>query len=94
MSQRSLGRFLEWGEITINRYESGGIQDPAHNEVLVFVSNPRNMKELFEKNNQFLSKGARERLKRKIDELTKCESSPQLHVIIEDYISSKQKIDE
>mgnify|MGYP001591153608 CR=1 FL=1 len=69
LSQRSLGKFLEWGEITINRYETGGIQDPVHNEVLNFILDPKNMKNLFEKNNQFLSKGARERLKNKIDEV-------------------------
>ena len=40
LSQRSLGRLLEWGEITVNRYENGAIQDAVHDDVLKFISNP------------------------------------------------------
>jgi len=94
LSQRSLARLLEWGEITINRYESGSIQDPAHNEVLTFIGDPKNMRELFEKNNQFLSKAVREKLKKRIDELIKENIKPQLLFSLEDYIAYKQSVDE
>ena len=94
LSQRSLARLLEWGEITINRYETGAIQDPAHNEVLMFISEPKNMKELFEKNNQFLNETVRENLRGKIDELIRDEIKPNFLVSLEEYITSNKKIDE
>ena len=65
LSQRSLSRLLEWGEITINRYDSGAIQDSAHNEVLRFIIEPKNMKEFYEKNSQFLTKPVIEKLKKR-----------------------------
>ena len=94
LSQRSLASLLEWGEITINRYENGAIQDSAHNEVLNFISGPKNMKELFEKNNQFLNKPTRGSLKTKIEELIKKNLKPQLMVSLNDYILADRKIDE
>ncbi|MHB8484027.1 MAG: type II TA system antitoxin MqsA family protein [Nitrospiria bacterium] len=50
ISQRTLGRLLGWGDVTIHRYESGAIQDEAHNEVLLFLQNPENFRAIFEKN--------------------------------------------
>lgn len=90
LSQRSLARLLEWGEVTINRYENGAVQDAVHNEVLMFISEPRNMKGLFEKNNQFLSKAVREKLEKRVEELIKNELKPKLRIsLLEDFISCK-----
>lgn len=94
LSQRSLASLLEWGEITINRYENGAIQDPAHNEVLNFIADPKNMKELFEKNGQFLNNIAREQLKNRIEELRKESSKTQFKFCLADYIVANKCIDE
>lgn len=50
LSQRAFSRILGWGEITIHRYESGALQDRSHNDSLVLLQNPTNMKKLLEKN--------------------------------------------
>ena len=95
LSQRSLSALLEWGQVTITRYENGAIQDPAHNEVLLFISDLANMKKIFEKNSQFLTKAAREKLRNKIDELINSQFKPQSRIsLLEDCLSSKQITDE
>lgn len=50
VSQRAFSRILGWGEITIHRYETGALQDRSHNDTLVLLENPDNMKKLLEKN--------------------------------------------
>lgn len=40
LSQRGLANLLGWGIITIQRYENGGIQDLAHDQVLRSLSRP------------------------------------------------------
>ncbi len=92
LSQRSLGRLLQWGEITINRYESGGIQDAVHNEVLEFIENPTNMKMLFDKNKRFLPLLAREKLKKRIETLI--DSRGKLSSYLDEYLLSNQDVDE
>ena len=67
LSQRLLGRLLDWGEVTINRYENGAIQDPAHNEVLTLISKPENMLALFEQNAGLLPTDERDTVKNKIE---------------------------
>lgn len=94
LSQRALAKLLEWGEITINRYETGSIQDSAHNEVLRFIAEPKNMREIYENNNQFLSESVREKLGKRIDALIEDELKPQLIASLEDYISFNKLIDE
>ena len=95
LSQRALALLLEWGEVTVNRYENGAIQDPAHDEVLMFISEPRNMKRLFEKNNHLLSKTTRERARRKLDELINNELNPDVRLsLLQSCLSSSQTVDE
>ena len=43
LSQRSFAKLLNWGDKTIYRYENGSLQDKAHNSLLVFLKDPRNM---------------------------------------------------
>jgi len=50
LSQRALAKLLRWGEVTINRYENGAIQDKVHDDMLRFIVNPRNMREVYERN--------------------------------------------
>ncbi len=94
ISQRSLSSLLEWGDITINRYENGAIQDPAHNEVLMLISNPYNMKELFDRNKQFLLDSVREKLENRIEQLIKNDSKSNFLVSLTDYISYKKDANE
>ncbi len=49
LSQRTFARFLKWGDITIHRYESGAIQDDAHNDVLVSIKSFEKFKEYIER---------------------------------------------
>lgn len=53
LSQRTLGKILGWGEVTIYRYETGALPDNSHNKMLKLLGNPDIMKTLLEE-----SKGA------------------------------------
>ncbi len=94
LSQRSLGRLLEWGQITVNRYENGAIQDAPHNDILKFISNPENMLEIYERNNQLLSLNVRTSLKKKIDDLIQKETEPHFRTSLERYLLSNKVVDE
>lgn len=48
LSQKNFARLLGWGDITIHRYESGAIQDDAHNDVLVLIRSFDYYKQYFE----------------------------------------------
>lgn len=94
LSQRMLGRLLEWGDVTVSRYESGAIQDPAHNEVLQLVSEPTNMKKIFEKNGYLLPEKTREALGKRIDNLIQGDAKHQYISIFENFLSFHDNIDE
>lgn len=44
ISQRSLGKILGWGEITIHRYETGAVPDLTHNKILKLIEDPEIIK--------------------------------------------------
>jgi len=67
LSQRALAGLLGWGEITIHRYESGAIQDSAHETVLRLIREPTNMKRVLEENKTTLSAEVAARLEEKLD---------------------------
>lgn len=46
LSQRTLGKILGWGEITIHRYETGAIPDTSHHKMLKLLKDPEVMKTL------------------------------------------------
>lgn len=94
LSQRSLGRLLEWGEITVNRYETGEIQDAVHNEVLELIDNPENMKKIFEKNMHLLSPSLRESLKKRIDDIIQNTAEERFQLHLGDYLLRAQDINE
>ncbi len=75
LGQRHFSRFLGWGEITIHRYESGAIQDAAHNEVLSLLENPRNALQILELNRENLSIEWAEKLEKRIKELIEQEEN-------------------
>ena len=50
LSQRSFAKLLDWGDKTIRRYEAGAVQSRAHNSLLLFLRNPKNMNEFLYQN--------------------------------------------
>lgn len=46
LSQRGFAKLLNWGDKTICRYENGSLQDKAHNSLLLFLKNPKNMEHI------------------------------------------------
>lgn len=48
LSQRSLGKILGFGEVTIHRYETGAIPSPSNNKMLKLLRNPSVVKTLLE----------------------------------------------
>ncbi len=46
LSQRSFAKLLGWGDITIHRYESGALQDIAHDSLLRLIQDPSNLETL------------------------------------------------
>lgn len=68
-SQRAFARFFGWGEITIQRYETGALQDFAHNSLLFFIKDFRNFKHLFEIRKSQLSKRDIIKIEKKLKEI-------------------------
>ncbi len=50
LSQVTFAKLLGFGEKTVARYENGSIQDEAHNNLMLLISDPRNLKMLYERN--------------------------------------------
>ncbi len=48
LSQKNFARLLNWGDITIHRYETGAIQDDVHNDVLTMLRDFDYFKKYFE----------------------------------------------
>jgi len=94
LSQRSLSKLLGWGEITIHRYESGSLQDEAHDEVLELISKPENLLEIYEKQAHLLAPYVSEALKKRIDDLIKKEIQPNFHKVLEQLFLSERKVGE
>lgn len=83
LSQKDFSRFLGWGEITIHRYESGSLQDMAHNETLVLVEDPRNALKILELNKNSLSSNLIWKIESRIRELMAEEDNISLLPLIE-----------
>jgi len=49
LSQVSFAKLLGFGEKTIARYENGSIQDEAHNNLMMLVDEPQNLKKLYDR---------------------------------------------
>jgi putative zinc finger/helix-turn-helix YgiT family protein len=48
LSQRAMARLLGCGDVTIHRYESGALQDAAHDRLLRLIREPANLQTLLE----------------------------------------------
>lgn len=65
LSQKAMSLVLGWGAVTIHRYESGGIQDQSHNDILLLLKNePANLRMFFDKNKSKLPTGTARKLEK------------------------------
>ncbi len=71
LSQRSFAKLLNWGDKTIFRYENGSVQDKAHNSLLLFLREPKNMRTYLEENETGLDEKQKARLLETVDKLEK-----------------------
>lgn len=55
LNQRELSGLLSWGGATLSRYETGGLQDDAHDTALRMAMNPESMLSLLEKKPSIVS---------------------------------------
>lgn len=94
LSQRALSKLLGWGEITIHRYESGNLQDEAHDEVLKFIAKPENLLEIYEKQAHLLAPHISEALMKRINELIQEEIQPNFNKVLEQLFLSERQIGE
>ena len=71
LTQRSLSILLGMGEITIHRYESGSIPDEAHNQLLIMMQNPWNMKQILMRRGDCIPVSQRKKVVAKLEKLQK-----------------------
>lgn len=64
LSQRALAALLDWGQVTIQRYEAGAIQGRAHDEVLRSLQDPRRVLHLVATASARLSSPRRQNIRR------------------------------
>jgi len=69
VSQRAFSRILGWGEITTHRYETGALQARSHNDTLVLLKNPENMKILVERNKDKINQRDYKKIMEKLDSI-------------------------
>ncbi|MEI6451685.1 MAG: type II TA system antitoxin MqsA family protein [Actinomycetes bacterium] len=68
LGQRAFAQLLGWGEITLHRYESGSLQDGAHDAQLRMAERPENIRTLLESNGGRLTPRQRDAVMRRLDE--------------------------
>lgn len=69
LSQRAFAKLLNWGDKTICRYENGSIQDKAHNSLLLFLREPKNMRGFLNENEILLDERQQKKLYNAVAEL-------------------------
>lgn len=69
LSQRAFAKLLNWGDKTICRYENGSIQDKAHNSLLLFLREPKNMRGFLNENEILLDERQQKKLYNAVGEL-------------------------
>ncbi len=69
LSQRNFTRLLDWGEVTIHRYESGAIQDDVHNDLLMLIKDFDNFKKYFESKKDRIDPDLARKINNKIKEI-------------------------
>lgn len=94
LSQRSLGALLGWGEITVHRYETGAIQDRAHNNMIVLIRQPENMREQLVANSDVLPAYVKKNLERRLEILLVNSTTPLLSNALQAALIAGKKTNE
>ena len=89
LSQRALARLLDWGETTIHRYEAGSIQDQSHNDMLVLLGDPLNIKRLLERARKNLRPKVLFKIERRLNSLL---AEPSISRRVQDLLSGEVSI--
>lgn len=66
LSVRAFSLLLGWGEVTLHRYESGSLQDDAHEATLRLAEDPANVKTLLIANRHKLTARQRQQLETRL----------------------------
>ena len=69
LNQKEMSQLLGWGEITYHRYEKGALPDSAHNNQLLLIEDPNNVKKLLKEGNTKLNQKTKQKLKKIISNL-------------------------
>lgn len=89
LSQRNFARLLDWGDITIHRYESGAIQDTVHNDFLSLIKDFDNFKKYFDTKKNFIEPEIVRKIEEKIVEIEKARNSQTFDLLVR--LSSTEK---
>ncbi len=92
LSQRSFSKLLRWGDITMNRYETGAIQDKPHNNTLLLLKNPHNMLDILNSNPDTLTSSKEKKLRERIEDLLSEKAITKIEESIFNIIDSKEDI--
>lgn len=68
LTQKEFAKFLGFGDITIHRYETGAIQDSAHNSLLILINNIADFRKLFEQRKVHLPAELADKIEKKLAE--------------------------
>lgn len=93
LSQRAFARLLNWGTITIQRYETGAIQDSAHDSILRFLNNSDNFRRYYESMKSMLQDINRNKVEKKLAELEKQASQLVIDFALKRAFANVVKID-
>jgi putative zinc finger/helix-turn-helix YgiT family protein len=89
LSQKNFARLLDWGDITIHRYESGAIQDTVHNDFLSLIKDFDNFKKYFDTKKNFIEPEIARKVEEKIVEIEKARNSQTFDLLVR--LSSTEK---
>ncbi len=80
LTQKEMSHLLGWGEITYHRYENGSLPNSSHNNQLILIKNPNNVKMILESGNHKLEEEKVQELKERINKLKENKISPSKEV--------------
>lgn len=92
LSQKSFARLLDWGDITIHRYESGAIQDTVHNDFLLLIKDFDNFKKYFDTKKNFIEPEIARKVEEKIVEIEKARNSQTFDLLVRLSSTGKKEI--
>jgi putative zinc finger/helix-turn-helix YgiT family protein len=79
LTQKEMNDLLGWGGATLSRYENGALQDEAHDRLLQFIREPRNLGILVAQKPGAVSESTRRRVEESLNHI----GSPSLEAVYE-----------